>query len=126
MKVVTLQGIPEIDLGEAVPIAGWDGGEVRRSRQVIIEPSESENYNCSVVNFTKGSTTGWHIHDCDQILVVVHGIGLVASEGEEEQEITVGDVVHIKAGENHWHGAKADTVMGHITVTLKGSKAIFA
>ena len=29
MKVVTLQDIPEIDLGEAVPIAGWDGGEVR-------------------------------------------------------------------------------------------------
>ena len=126
MKVVTLQDIPKIDLGEAVPIAGWDGGEVRRSRQGIIEPSESENYNCSVVNFTKGATTGWHIHDCDQILVVVHGIGLVASEGEEEQEITVCDVVHIKAGENHWHGAKADTVMGHITVTLKGSKAIFA
>lgn len=125
MKVVTLKDIPEVDLGEAVPVPGWTGGEVRRSRQTIIEAGESENYNCSVVNFTMGSTTGWHVHDCDQILVVVHGSGLVANE-TEEREINVGDVVHIKAGENHWHGAKADTVMGHITVTLKGSKAVFA
>ena len=50
---------------------------------------------------------------------------MVATE-TVEKEINVGDVVHIKAGENHWHGAKADTVMGHITVTLKGSKAVFA
>ena len=125
MRVVTLKDIPEIDLGEAVPIEGWTGGEVRRSRQHIIKPGDSENYNCSVVNFTMGSTTGWHTHDCDQILVVVHGSGMVATE-TEENEINVGDVVHIKAGENHWHGAKADTVMGHITVTLKGSKAVFA
>ncbi len=125
MRVVTLEDIPEIDLGEAVPIEGWPGGEVRRSRQNIIEPGDSKNYNCSVVNFTKGSTTGWHTHDCDQILVVVHGSGMVATENEE-QEINVGDVVHIKAGENHWHGANIDTVMGHITVTLKDSKAVFA
>ena len=125
MRVVTLKDIPEIDLGEAVPIEGWTGGEVRRSRKNVIEPGDSENYNCSVVNFTMGSTTGWHTHDCDQILVVVHGSGMVATE-TEEQEINVGDVVHVKAGENHWHGAKADTVMGHITVTIRGSKAVFA
>ena len=125
MRVVTLKNIPEIDLGEAVPIEGWTGGEVRRSRQNVIGPGDSENYNCSVVNFTMGSTTGWHTHDCDQILVVVHGSGIVATE-TEEQEINVGDVVHVKAGENHWHGAKADTVMGHITVTARGSKAVFA
>ena len=48
MRVVTLKEIPEIDLGEAVPIDGWPGGGVRRTRQTIIEPGESENYNCSV------------------------------------------------------------------------------
>jgi quercetin dioxygenase-like cupin family protein len=47
---------------------------------------------------------------------------MVATE-TEEREIDVGDVVHIKAGEKHWHGAKADTTMGHITVTALGSKA---
>jgi len=121
MRVVKLKDIPEQDLGEAPPIAGWTGGSARRTRQTIIPPGESENFNCSVVNFAKGATTGWHIHDSDQILVVTHGNGLVAT-GTEEWEITVGDVVHIKAGENHWHGAKADTVMGHITITPVGSK----
>ncbi len=124
MRVVTLDDIPHEDLGEATPIAGWSGGSVTRARQTIIPAGESGNYNCSVVNFTNGSTTGWHVHDCDQILVVTSGSGIVATE-EEEVEIGVGDVVHIKAGEKHWHGAKTDTTLGHITVTAVGSKATF-
>ena len=122
MRVVTLADIPEEDLGEATPIAGWTGGSVTRSRQTIVPGGDSENFNCSIVNFSLGSTTGWHIHDCDQILVVTHGSGMVANE-QEEKEINVGDVVHVKAGEKHWHGAKADTTMGHITITQVGSKA---
>lgn len=122
MRVVTLNDIPVEDLGEATPIEGWTGGSVTRSRQTIIPSGESENYNCSIVNFSLGSTTGWHIHDCDQILVVTHGSGMVANE-QEEREINVGDVVQVMAGEKHWHGAKADTTMGHITITMRGSKA---
>jgi quercetin dioxygenase-like cupin family protein len=122
MHVVTLKDIKEEPLGEATPIAGWTGGSVTRSRQTIIPDGASDNYRCSVVNFSQGSTTGWHTHDCDQILVVTSGSGIVATENEEH-EITVGDVVHIKAGERHWHGAKANTTMGHITITAVGSKA---
>ena len=122
MRVVTLNDIPKEDLGEATPIAGWTGGKVTRSRQTIIPSGESDNFNASVVNFSLGSTTGWHTHDCDQILIVTHGSGIVADE-HQEIEINVGDVVQIKAGEKHWHGARADSEMGHITITLKGSKA---
>jgi len=53
---------------------------------------------------------------------VTSGSGKVATE-HEQREINVGDVVHIKAGERHWHGATADTTMGHITITLVGSQA---
>ena len=88
----------------------------------IIQPGESANYNCSVVNFSQGCTTGWHTHNCDQVLVVTSGSGMVATE-HEQRKINVGDVVHIKAGKRHWHGAKADTTMGHITITLAGSQA---
>ena len=35
----------------------------------------------------------------------------------EERETTVGDVVHIRKGENHWHGARAESYMSHITIT---------
>ena len=42
---------------------------------------------------------------------------------QEQREINVGDVVDIKAGERHWHGAKTNTTMGNITITLAGSQA---
>ncbi len=123
MKVVTLKNIPDLPIEGADRVAGYEG-PVQRSRQTIIEPGESGFYNCSVVNFSRGCTTGWHTHNCDQILVVTAGSGFVATE-HEQKEINVGDVVHIKAGERHWHGAKADTTMGHITITLANSQATF-
>ena len=106
MKVVTLKNIPDLPVEGADRIEGWTG-PVSRSRQTIIEPGDSGNYNASVVNFSQGCTTGWHTHTCDQILVVTSGSGMVAVEGGTPQEINVGDVVHIKSGERHWHGAKA-------------------
>jgi quercetin dioxygenase-like cupin family protein len=122
MRVLKIQDLPEQSMEGATPVPGWSGGAVSRTRQAIIADGDSENYRCNVVNFRQGATTGWHKHDCDQILVVTAGRGLVATE-EEEHEIGVGDVVHIKAGERHWHGAKADTTMSHITVTTAGSQS---
>jgi quercetin dioxygenase-like cupin family protein len=66
--------------------------------------------------------TGWHAHRCGQLLIVRSGSGIVATE-HEQHNINVGDIVHIRAGERHWHGANADTTMGHITITLAGSQA---
>jgi quercetin dioxygenase-like cupin family protein len=31
--------------------------------------------------------------------------------------------VHIKIDERHWHGAKAERTMGHITITAVGGQA---
>lgn len=122
MKVVTLKDIPTVPAeGAAERTAGWSG-PVARTRQTVIPPGESANYNCSVVNFSQGCNTGWHTHDCDQILVVTSGSGIVAT-ATEQREIKVGDVAHIQAGERHWHGAKADSTMGHITITMVGGKA---
>jgi len=122
MKVHTLKNIPDLPIEGADRIEGWTG-PVQRSRQTIIESGDSDNYNCSVVNFSKGCTTGWHTHTCDQILVVVSGSGMVAVEGGTPQPINVGDVVHIKAGERHWHGANTESPMGHITITAVGGQA---
>jgi quercetin dioxygenase-like cupin family protein len=122
MKVVTLKDIPILPApGAAEPTDGYTG-PVHRTRQTIIEAGESANYNCSIVNFSEGCNTGWHIHDCDQILIVTHGSGWVAT-ATERLEIKVGDVAHVKAGERHWHGAKANTTMGHITITMANGKS---
>ena len=120
MRVLKIDDLPEKALGTATPIAGWTGGAVTRTRQELIAEGQSANFRSSVVNFSVGATTGWHVHDSDQVLVVTAGRGIVASE-TEEREIAVGDVVHIKAGERHWHGAMADSPLSHITLTTAGA-----
>lgn len=122
MRVIKFCDLPKEPMSGATPIPGWTGGAVSRTRQKIIAEGDSDNFRCNVVNFREGATTGWHTHDCDQILVVTAGSGMVATD-KDQREITVGDVVHIKAGERHWHGAKANTTMSHITVTTVGSKS---
>ena len=122
MRVLKIDELPKQPMGTATAIDGWTGGEVKRTRQEIITDTQSDNFRCNVVSFSAGATTGWHAHDSDQILVVTAGRGIVANE-TEQREITVGDVVHIKAGERHWHGAKADTTLSHITVTTSGASS---
>lgn len=122
MRVLKIKDLEEKPMDSAAPIPGWNGGPVSRTRQAVIGDGQSENFRCNVVNFRTGATTGWHVHDCDQILVVTAGKGMVATE-TEEREITVGDIVHIQSGERHWHGARADSPMSHVTVTVPGSQS---
>src|SRR5262245_64877878 len=92
MLLLTMNDLPQKPIGTATPIAGWTGGEVKRTRQEMITDDQSDNFRCNVVNFSAGATTGWHAHDSDQILVVTAGKGIVANE-TGEREISVGDVV---------------------------------
>ena len=91
------------------------------TRQILAPPELTSNLSCSVVNFQRGVKNKYHTHSSDQILIVTSGIGIVATENEQ-REISVGDVVLIPAGEKHWHGARQESYMGHITVTSKDSK----
>ena len=116
MRVIRIAEVEHVPIDTATPIPGWTGGAVRRTRQPLLPEGPSKSFNSSVVNFERGATTGWHVHTSDQILVITAGIGMVANE-TEEREVTVGDVVQILAGENHWHGAKKDSYMSHITIT---------
>ena len=116
MKLLRISAIEHVPLGPATPIEGWTGGEVHRTRQPLLPEGTSEHFSSSVVNFEKGATTGWHTHTTDQILVITLGNGIVANE-EQTLEVSVGDVVQILPGENHWHGATADSYMSHITIT---------
>ena len=121
MRVLKISDLKEVPMDSATPIDGWTGGAVSRTRQTVIGDGQSDSFRSSVVNFRVGATTGWHAHDCDQILVVTAGKGFAATESER-REITVGDIVHIRAGEKHWHGASADSPMSHITVTTAGGQ----
>ena len=91
------------------------------TRQGIVVPQEAKDFNCGIVNFPRGTRNFFHAHTSDQILVITEGIGIVATESEE-RVVSVGDVVHVPAGEKHWHGARAESYMSHITITGKGSE----
>lgn len=58
-------------------------------------------------------------------LNVTAGSGMVATE-PDLCEINAGIVVQINAGGRRWHGAKVDTTMDHIRITLVGSKVTWA
>src|SRR5215471_7837493 len=93
-------------------------GEV--SRQPILTPEMSQHFNLGIVNFPAGVRNKMHTHSSDQVLFVTEGTGIIATE-TTQQEITVGDVVHIPAEEKHWHGATAHSHFSHIALTAKGS-----
>jgi quercetin dioxygenase-like cupin family protein len=115
MKVSRTSEIPEVPAqsplftGEAV------------TRQVLTPPEITTNLNCAIVNFGRGIRNKFHTHTSDQVLVITSGTGTVATE-QEEREVTVGDVILIPAGEKHWHGARKESYMSHITVMAKDSK----
>src|SRR5260221_9587502 len=72
--------------------------------------------NVARVVFEPGSRTYWHTHPGGQILIVTEGRGTIQKRGEPIQLLLPGDTVTILAGEEHWHGAAADSVFTHIAV----------
>ena len=121
MRVLKIHDLPENPMDSATPIAGWTGGPVSRTRQAIIGDGQSDNFRCNVVNFHEGATTGWHTHDCDQILVVTSGRGMVATEKRRTRE-TVGDRRAYQAGRAPLAWREADSPMSHITRYNVGSE----
>ena len=94
------------------------GGPV--THQSLIPPEMSNNYNCALVNFSWGARNKFHSHSGEQILIITAGVGIVATE-HEEREVSTGDIAFIPMGEKHWHGAKKESYMSHISVQIKGS-----
>jgi len=114
MKVLKPDEIP----AESANSPLFTGGPV--TRQPLLTPEMSNNFNLGVVNFSTGARNKMHIHSSDQVLFVTAGKGIIATETYQET-ITIGDVVHIPAEEKHWHGATPDSSFSHIALTAKGS-----
>ena len=88
------------------------------TRQPLL--SDSSDYDLAMVNFAVGARNKWHTHSGDQVLFVTYGAGYVADE-KQQVEIHTGDIVHVVAGEKHWHGATERSAMSHISLTRAGS-----
>ena len=88
------------------------------SSQRVISESEA-GLRVGVVHFSPGAVKVFHTHTFNQILYVIEGTGIVATESEEVT-VTPGTFILIPAGEKHWHGATKDTAFSHVTISPPG------
>ena len=107
MKVMQMKQIKKEPLDEPI----FTGSDVTLQK---LTP-ESKEFAVNIVNFGKGVRNKFHTHDCDQILIVTDGEGIVATK-EEEIKIVAGDVVFIPADEVHRHGAAPGSTLSHIYI----------
>ena len=83
----------------------------------LFEARDPSHASGGSVTFEPGARTAWHSHPRGQILIVTAGIGRVQRWGDPAEEIRVGDVVRIPAGQKHWHGASPQAAMTHIAIS---------
>lgn len=91
----------------------WFPGTVHQ--QFMNDPETPVGIELISVWFEPGSRTKPHVHPVDQVLQVVEGEGVVATESERRR-IRVGDWVVVPAGIWHWHGATPDSAMCHVSI----------
>lgn len=99
--------------------ADWFTGDVYVNGIVNVEAQPPASLG--EVHFTPGARTAWHSHAGGQVLYVVDGHGVVAVRDGESLLVAAGDVVHAHAGEWHFHGADADHLMTHMSITEPGT-----
>jgi quercetin dioxygenase-like cupin family protein len=72
-----------------------------------------------VVRFSAGARTYFHSHAVPQLLHCIEGSGILATT-TERNVVGPGDIVHVPAGEMHWHGATADSDFVHLSIRPPG------
>lgn len=97
----------------------WFSGQVWMTE--LLAAGEPGGVYVLSVQFEPGAHTAWHSHPGGQVLHVVSGVGIVATDGGDRREIRAGDTVRAAAGERHWHGASADRAMTHLAIQPAGT-----
>lgn len=96
-------------------------GEV--TKQSFVSDDDAELLRVNAVTFHAGARNRMHHHAADQVLVITHGVGVVATE-TETYPVSAGDVVFVPAGERHWHGAQPGATMTHLSILTPGPLTI--
>ena len=73
------------------------------------------------VQFAPGARTDWHSHPFGQTLYIVSGSGIVCDRDGDRVVVGAGDVVQTPPGVVHWHGARPDAPMLHLSLTTGGA-----
>ena len=97
--------------------ADWFTGTVRVDAP--FDRKDPARVSGATVTFELGARTAWHTHPLGQTLFVTSGSGWVQQKSGPVEEIRPGDVVWIRPGVKHWHGATATTAMTHVAIQEK-------
>jgi quercetin dioxygenase-like cupin family protein len=85
-------------------------------RRELLPPQQHAGMRLGWVKFDDGARTNWHVHDGEQLLYVIEGIGCVGTD-YATMPIAAGDIVRLPAGERHWHGARSGHQLVHVAIT---------
>lgn len=103
----------------------WERGDPERFIGVVhlaplAQMPDERGLTALAVAFSPGARTGWHSHPHGQTLYVLSGSGVVAEANGERVVVGAGDVVVTEPGVVHWHGARPDAPMVHLSLTTGG------
>ncbi|MEX0800398.1 MAG: cupin domain-containing protein [Dehalococcoidia bacterium] len=103
------------------PDALQPGGDEYFIGEARVQPllGEADGIDIVVVSFSPGARTYLHAHEAPQVLHCLEGRGILATE-HERNFVGPGDVVHVPAGEMHWHGATEDGAFTHLSIRPLG------
>lgn len=95
--------------------------------QSYLEMLSTEQVVIGNVTFEPSCRNHWHIHHAEkgggQILLVISGEGWYQEWGKPAKKLKAGDVVNVKAGVKHWHGATADSWFQHLAIEVPGESS---
>lgn len=88
--------------------------------QPLYQPDrDGEESELVAVFFDPGARTKPHVHESAQVLHVVYGHCVIATESERKV-VGEGDYVIVPRETWHWHGATGEGAMCHISIKLPG------
>ena len=106
-----------IDQARATRVEEHFEGEVHLQRLVSAE--EGSEVEVLAVFFSPGARNRPHTHEHDQILHVLSGTAVVATETGRVL-LSAGELIRIPAQTWHWHGATTDAPMCHLAIQRPG------
>jgi len=115
LKVVNVHDVPY------VPSSGGTTGGALNIKTLVDEHLGARDFKVAIATFPKGVRSNIHVHEFDQVHLVLSGRGIIADE-EREVIFTEGMLAFIPAGERHWHGATKDDEFSHLSIM--GAKSL--
>ena len=89
----------------------------------LVGNETAQGLRLSVVTFDPDARTADHSHSHEQVLYVLDGEGILATENERHV-VHAGDIVYVPPGEVHWHGATETSHFSHISITTPGETTL--